>query len=62
MAINPHTALLIALIALQVADAALTINIMRLGGRETLIGKLGRDAALVGIVAWNVRGIRGAAK
>ena len=53
MAITLHTALLAALIALQVADAALTINIMRLGGRETngivkwLIGRLGRDAALV---------------
>ena len=54
MTITLHTALLIALIALQIADAALTINIMRLGGRETnkllilLIGKFGRDAVLVG--------------
>lgn len=54
MAITLHTALLVALIALQVADAALTINIMRLGGRETnkllilMIGRFGRDAVLVG--------------
>lgn len=48
-----HTALLISLIALQVADAALTIETMRLGGREMngvvawFMKKMGRDAGLV---------------
>ena len=51
-----HELLFIALVILQIADAALTINALRTGyAKESnpliakLIGKVGRDRAVVGI-------------
>lgn len=57
MTITLHTALLIALIVLQVADAALTIKGMKSGATEAnpivrwLVGAIGRDGALLALKA-----------